>query len=261
MLNLVNLCNWPPWKIASWEFNDAPEPIHLSGVRMTNRSLFETLQTVADPRRRGEIFHDFVSVKFNLHEWQTHAASARRNLRHSYVRFLHGWGIDSNSVEGAVLKAWVESRLGIPATFHRGKLLGHDTESDAAYAHDRMRGFMRTNAINSQLDLLYEFCQDELVRRQVPGPWLTLYRGTCDADEYPLLATRDRRNKCVRLNSLNSFTSDIDCAWEFGSTVWEVRVPLVKLFFFSGLLPNNILRGENEYLVIGGEYWVKELLY
>jgi len=35
----------------------------------------------------------------------------------------------------------------------------------------------------------------------------------------------------------------------------------VKIFFFSGLLPDSLLRGENEYLVIGGEYDVRSLLY
>ena len=63
------------------------------------------------------------------------------------------------------------------------------------------------------------------------------------------------------MNNLSSFTSERECAWEFGSTVWETSVPTAKIFFFSGLLPDSILKGEDEYLVIGGEYRVKELLY
>jgi NAD+--dinitrogen-reductase ADP-D-ribosyltransferase len=61
------------------------------------------------------------------------------------------------------------------------------------------------------------------------------------------------------MNNISSFTADRDCAWEFGSTVWEVRVPLTKIFFFSGLLPDNLLKGEDEFMVIGGEYRVRRL--
>ena len=31
----------------------------------------------------------------------------------SYLKLLQGWGLDSNSAAGAVLKGWVESRFGI----------------------------------------------------------------------------------------------------------------------------------------------------
>jgi NAD+--dinitrogen-reductase ADP-D-ribosyltransferase len=37
-------------------------------------------------------------------------------------------------------------------------------------------------------------------------------------------------------------------------------VPLVKVFFFSRLLPESILKGEEEYLVIGGDYRVRTVL-
>ena len=46
-------------------------------------------------------------------------------------------------------------------------------------------------------------------------------------------------------------------AWEFGYTVWQVQVPISKIFFFNGLLPNSILKGEGEFMVIGGEYRVR----
>ena len=59
------------------------------------------------------------------------------------------------------------------------------------------------------------------------------------------------------MNSLVSFTSDEERAWEFGDTVWEIRAPLAKIFFFNGLLPNSIMKGEGEYMVIGGEYRVR----
>jgi len=64
----------------------------------------------------------------------------------------------------------------------------------------------------------------------------------------------------VRLNNLNSFTPDQERAFEFGSTVWQTRVPLVKIVFFSRLLPSPILKGEYEFLVLGGAYRVKTVL-
>jgi len=38
-------------------------------------------------------------------------------------------------------------------------------------------------------------------------------------------------------------------------------VPLAKIVFFSGLLPKSLLTGESEYLVLGGHYKVRTLLY
>jgi NAD+--dinitrogen-reductase ADP-D-ribosyltransferase len=49
-------------------------------------------------------------------------------------------------------------------------------------------------------------------------------------------------------------------AWEFGSSAWEVEVPLAKIVFFSGLLPKSLLAGESEHLVLGGYYNVRTLL-
>ena len=229
-------------------------------VREENRRLFALLDAEPAHSRRGEIFHEYLSVQFALHHWQEHERSARSSLRNSYVRFLRGWAVDSNSIEGAVLKGWVHSRLGIPPTFHC-EPLGRSPENQERYAIDRIRGSARTNAIESQLDLLFEFSQYELARRHPDERWLTLYRGTFDGDAYENLLADGAKHPVVRMNNISSFTSDRECAWEFGSTVWEVRVPLAKIFFFSDLLPESILRGEQEYLVIGGHYRVRKLLY
>lgn len=259
--HVVNLCNRPPWVIASEEFNASPKRLRLSGVREANRFLFDKLRGIDDPVRRGEVLNEYMTVKFHLHEWDKHQGAARKSLRNSYVRFLRGWGVDANSIEGAVLKSWVESRFGLRPTYHRGKLLGASPEDDLTFARDRMKGMARTNAINSQLDLLYEFCQMELARRLPGEHWLRLYRGTYDAGEYDVIDSAAGRARCVRLNNLSSFTSDRELAWEFGSRVWEVKTPIVKVFFFSDLLPNSLLRGESEYLVIGGEFRVREVTF
>jgi len=258
---IVNLCNLPPWVIASEEYNARPIPLHLSGVRESNAYFFKKIATVDDPHQRGRILDDFMDVKFRLHEWKNNTGSARRGLRNSYVRFFRGWGADSNSVEGAVLKDWVRSRFGLIPTYHRGKLLGDNIDDDYQFAIDRMRGIACTNSLYSQFDLLYEFCQYELFRRHPGETHLKLFRGTYDAGEYDIIRQEGDRRSCVRLNNVSSFTTDRECAWEFGSRVWEVESPLPKIIFFSDLLPNSILRGEHEYLVIGGEFRVREMIY
>lgn len=246
----------PPWVIASLDFQSHPRSLHIVGVRRDNRLLFERLATIDDPAERGRVFDDYMNVKFYLHDWQAHETSARQSLKNSYLRFLRGWGVDSNSIEGAVLKAWVESRFGIRPRYHRGAV-EPGTRSYLPFARDRMLGHARTNAIDSQLDLLFEFCQSEARRRKLAR--LVLYRGTHDADQHRVSRRYSKRDYVVELNNLCSFSSDPERAWEFGSTVWQVEVPAQRICYFAGLLPRSVLRGEDEYLVLGGEHRVKEL--
>ena len=261
MVNSFNNCNLPPWVIASRHFNENPQHLEIQGVRAANRFLFDRLDTIASAEERACVFNDYMSVKFQLHLWQDQATStARKSLKNSYLRFLRGWMMDSNSVEGAVLKGWVESRMGLPPTFHTERIVGIHDETYMKYAVDRTKGSARTSAINSQLDILYEYCQYELAKKYPDRQTLTLYRGTFERSEHDLLETISKRVEVVRLNNLNSFTTDEERAWEFGFIVWEVQVPLSKIFFFSELLPTSILKGEGECLVIGGEFRVKRLL-
>ncbi|MBT1071888.1 NAD(+)--dinitrogen-reductase ADP-D-ribosyltransferase [Pelotalea chapellei] len=259
--NSFNHCNLPPWVIASRHFNDNPQPLSIQGVREGNRFLFERLADIASQEERAVVFNDYMSVKFQLHLWQDQATdSARKSIKNSYLRFLRGWMMDSNSVEGAVLKRWVESRMGIAPTFHRARITDLHGEEYFNFTVDVMRGSARTNAIQSQLDLLYEYCQYELQRSNSETAAQILYRGTCDAAEYDLLEQVSRREQIVRFNNLVSCTAEEERAWEFGSTVWEVHVPLAKIFFYGGLLPGSILKGEEEYLVIGGDYRVRKVM-
>jgi NAD+--dinitrogen-reductase ADP-D-ribosyltransferase len=253
-----NHCNLPPWVIASRHFNDNPQPIELMGVREANRFLFQRLEEIGSQEERAVFFNDYMSVKFQLHQWEEQATDkARKSIKNSYLRFLRGWGMESNSIEGAVLKGWAESRIGLGPTFHKARIKGIQSEEYFVFAIDRMKGSERTNAINSQLDLLYEYSQFELARRFPGERWLTLYRGVFDEDEHELLEIIGKRERIVRLNNLSSFTSHEERAWEFGYTVWEVQVPVCKIFFFNELLPSSILKGEGEFIVLGGEYRVK----
>ncbi len=257
----INRCNLPPWAIASRHFNANPQKLEIQGVRQANRLLFERLAQLASREQRGTQFHDYMDVKFQLHQWQEqNSKSSRKSLKNSYLRFLRGWLFDSNSIEGAVLKAWVESRIGLLPTFHRQSIDHLEDEAYQRFAFDRMKGAERTSAILSQFDLLYEFVQFELELLYPGRTHLKLYRGINDLDEHRILAQHSKKACLLRLNSLNSFTDDFEHAWEFGNRVLKAEVPLVKIFFCGGLLPRSLFKGEGELLVIGGEYEVEVLI-
>lgn len=249
----------PPWVIASHYFNDNPQPLEIQGVKESNRFLFEKLAAIPSHQERALLFNDYMSVKFHLHHWQEQATgSAQMSIRNSYLRFLKGWKIDSNSISGAVLKRWVESRIGINPTFHKARIDDINSEGYFDFSVDVMKGSAQTSAIQSQFDLLYEFGQFELARKYPDRNAVTLYRGTHDAEEYDILETIGKREQIVRMNNLVSFTSDEERAWEFGRTVWKMTVPICKIFFYTDLLP-GILKGEDEYMIIGGEYRVQRI--
>lgn len=122
------------------------------------------------------------------------------------------------------------------------------------YIEEKMNSRYHNNCIYMQLDLLYEFCQWVIERFQVPAAThKTLYRGVNALGDW------SREHKIVHFNSIVSFTDRYSIASEFGGYVLEVEVPMVKLVFFNDLLPHHALRGEAEYLVIGGDYRVKVL--
>ena len=43
---------------------------------------------------------------------------------------------------------------------------------------------------------------------------------------------------------------------EFGDYILETHVPVTKILFFNRLIPQAPLKGESEYMVIGGDYTV-----
>jgi NAD+--dinitrogen-reductase ADP-D-ribosyltransferase len=259
----LNRCNLSPWIIGSEEFQANPLPLEIDGARATDARLFRRLAEIADPEERSRLFHDYVSVKFSLNERIERNGKAKSP--YSYVNLLRAWGADSNRQAGAVLKAWVESRFGILATYHNGRL-ADSAAAREAFTLDRIRGAAKSIGALMQLDLLYTFCQDELRRRWPEARCKTLYRGTHDAEEYAIhdqAGPEDGQSKritLVQLNNLSSFTSDPEVAWEFGSSAWKVEVPLAKIIFFSGLLPKSLLMGESEHLVLGGYYKVRLML-
>jgi NAD+--dinitrogen-reductase ADP-D-ribosyltransferase len=259
----LNRCNLSPWIISSEEFQANPLPLEIDGARTTDLGLFRGLEKIPDAAQRSQFFHDYLCAKFSLNEkFELHGKS---KSPYSYVHLLRAWGADSNGPAGAVLKSWVESRFGLLATYHKGRL-AEDRAAREAFMFDRTRGAAKSIGVLMQLDLLYTFCQDELIRRFPEERWKMLYRGTHDSEEYTIrkqdgeTEERSPRTALVQLNNLSSFASDAEVAWEFGSSAWEVKVPFAKIIFFSGLLPKSCLAGESEHLVLGGYYNVHGLI-
>jgi NAD+---dinitrogen-reductase ADP-D-ribosyltransferase len=250
-------CNIPAFVLASQTFQDNPSQIEILGVREAERALFDRLDAIEDPELRREAFHDYMAGRFQIDPRRSASKTAGKAPQRDYIHFLLGWRIDSNSRSGAVLKSWVESRFGLLATYHGG-ILAEDPAARMKYLNDKR--YAEPKRVTMQLDLAYALCQYELARRLPGKRWMTLYRGTHDPEEYAVHRDSAGDGSIVALNNLSSFTSDPEVAWEFGSSVWKVAVPLPKVVFFGGLLPRNWPESEKEYLVLGGEYRVKKLL-
>ncbi len=251
--------------LASTLFNEHPVPLTISGVREANYGLFEQIDRIDDPVRAAGIFEDYMFVLFGLSgelKSGKDNPSGPRRFRSSYPKLLSGWGFDSNGPQGAVLKGWVESRFGLYPTFHREPLNRFGSAAWMSYVAEKMSSRFHNNSINLQLDLLYEFCQWSLRRFSLDNRrHITLYRGENRFDEHHALGISDQRFQTLRLNNLVSMTANRHTACEFGDFILEIKVPLVKIFFFDQLLPQHPLKGEGEYLVIGGEYRVRVNYY
>ncbi|CCG09211.1 NAD(+)--dinitrogen-reductase ADP-D-ribosyltransferase [Pararhodospirillum photometricum] len=258
----TNLVGIPTDLLANPQFNDAAPPMHISGVREMNGSLFEMLAQAPDLESAGEAFYKYMAAVYGLDPEQQEgpppAKGAVRRFRSSYLRLLKGWGYDTNAREGAVLKGWVESRFGLFPTFHKAPIPRITAPSWAVYVEEKMASRFHNNAIYSQLDLLYEFCQWAIDRFMAPeGRKIRLYRGVNDFTEHQRVEQVDNRTVIIRLNNLVSFSSDRSVADCFGDTILEAWVPTSKIVFFNTLLPTHPLNGEGEYLVVGGDYLVK----
>lgn len=258
-LPAFNRINVPPRALATTSYNEKPVRLEIEGSRDTHKRLFAKLEKMPCSEERSSYFQGYMDVAFSLYQWsaQDHPSS-RLSLKNSYLRFLLGWMYDSNSRDGAVLKWWVQSRFGIPPTFHRGIIGDSGTPGHLGYERDRANGSLRTNSIEHQLDLLYEFIQGELHSGMGEETGhLVLYRGVYGVDDHLVVEQRGKDRYLIWLNNLNSFTREFERAWEFGDRVMEVQVPLPKVFFDGALLHSGVLQGEEEVLVIGGQYDVR----
>ncbi len=225
-----------------------------------NPGLFGKLERVSVRSEAAQIFEDYMDVLFGLNDEQRRVggAAGRRRYRSSYQRLLEGWAFDSNGPEGAVLKGWVESRFGLFPTFHKQPIERFSSPAWIRYVEEKMSSRFHNNAIQMQLDLLYEFAQWTLARSSKRGErHRTLYRGVDGFEENQVLERYEKGRALVLLNNLVSFTADRGVAEQFGGWVLTARVPLVKILFFRELLPHHVLQSEAEHLVIGGGFVVE----
>ncbi len=258
----TNLVGRPPDLLASCDFNENPAPLCIWGVREMNHSLFDMLDQASDLADADEAFGGYMMAMFGIDPEQLEKSTNRKRFRSSFLRLIKGWGYDSNSPEGAVLKGWVESRFGICPSYHKEMMGEASSPAWTVYVQEKMSSRFHNNAIWVQLDLLFEFCQWVIERFAFPDrTHLTLYRGVNAFDEHRIVERTDKRNVVIRLNNLISFTSDRTVASCFGDTILTAQVPLCKILFYNGLLATHPLKGEGEYLVIGGEYRVTAEYY
>ena len=255
----INHCNLPALILGGLTFQRHPVPLMLDGVAELHAKLFALLDKLDDLERRAQQFMDYMTVYFRLQTLQDSSSPGRRYLRGraDYLRMVRGWAFDPDCREGAVLKGWVESRFGLLTLYHRGSLRDRSSETYLRYLEARSKGLYSTNSLEAQLDLLYTYCQYEL-RRQLPNrQHLSLYRGFNKLGDEEVLAQNGRR-RIVLLNNLSSFTSSWERADEFGDHMLRAQVPLAKIFFYNRML-RGMLKGEDEYVVIGGVYEVERL--
>ena len=254
----TNFVGIPTGLLASTAYNDYPAALHIHGVRETNPALFRMLADSTCVAEGIEAFRNYMQTVFELEARPTVDANGRKRYRSSYLRLLRGWGFDANAREGAVLKSWVESRFGLLPTYHKVRLGHFPSEAWIAYIEEKMSPRFHNNSIFLQLDLLYEYAHWMLAHYLMPGKThVTLYRGVNDFAEHQLLSRSGKRDAVARQNNLISFSQDRDVADRFGDTILEVEVPITKILFFNGLLPGHVLKGEGEYLVIGGDFRVR----
>jgi len=245
----TNLINIPTGMFVSNEYNWKVQPITISGVWEYYSDIFNAIKRAENLAAAENIFKNAMETLFSLSE--------RHNGKKmgSYTRLLKGWLFDSNSIEGAVMKGWVESRFGITPFFHKEIIPDVNSEEYYEYMVEKMDVKHNKNLIFHQLDLLYTYTQVVLeIFYQESLPKLKLYRGVNDLSEHLVVKELEGKKICIEQNSLVSFTSDRDIASQFGDYILTSDIPYTKIVFFSEVLPNVKFNGEKEYLVLGGRY-------
>jgi len=255
----INRCNLPADILGGLTYQRHPTPLQIDGVADLHKPLWALLDDIPGAGERAERFAGYMENHFRLRQPEdaglvTGQSGARAKA--SYLRVVRGWAFDSESREAAVLKGWVESRFGLSPRHHGEPLREPGSAAWQRYVEIRAQGLRGTNALESQLDLLYAYTQYELARQFPQRTHLRLYRGVNRLAEHETVQDNRQGEKVLLLNNINSFSRPRERAGEFGDDLLAVDVPLPKLAFFSRLLP-GMLRGEDEYVVIGGLYRVR----
>lgn len=250
----INRCNLPPNILGSLTFQQYPTDLLIDGLADLHASLYRHLDSQTNAKNRAQRFMDYMTVHFTLDKPEEAGANDdTKRQKADYLKLLRGWFFNSESQEAAVIKGWVESRFGLATRYHGGKIDAPDSPAYQAFTLARAQGLFNTNALESQLDLLYSFCQYEWSRRRPDQSHLTLYRGMNKEDDFDILERHDKNRATIILNSVNSFSKDPERAGEFGDIVLRAAIPRQKVLYHEGLLPGR-LQGEAEYIVLGGVY-------
>ncbi len=256
----INRCNLPSVILGSLTFQQHPAPLKLDGVEELHAELFALLDAIDNTTERARIFCDGLNAHFCLDHLEDAGldAGTGKRAKANWLRILRGWSFDTDSREGAVLKGWVESRFGLVPRHHGEPLRDFTSRAWQRYEEMRATGLYGTNALEAQLDLLYAYGQYEFARAGRQGGHLTLYRGINRLDEHEVLSGQHRpqERQVVLFNNITSFSTSRERAGEFGDYILAVDVPVAKIFFHCAQMP-GVLKGEDEYLVIGGAYAVK----
>ncbi|MBF0346209.1 MAG: NAD(+)--dinitrogen-reductase ADP-D-ribosyltransferase [Magnetococcales bacterium] len=237
-------------------FQKSPVALELVGVREVHHELFDKLAPLATHAERAVQFMDYMTVHFFMRHLEKVGYTAGARLdRHKvdYQRILRGWMFNPDGREAAVLKGWVASRFGLLPRYHNGPLDDYEGTAFQNFLKMQSAGLYNTNALESQLDVLYAYSQYELAHNNPHRRHWSLYRGFNGMDEQECFVRHGKRRAVVLLNNLNSFSEFRERADEFGDTIMEVQVPLAKIVFYHGLLP-GAFKGEGEVMVIGGLY-------
>jgi NAD+--dinitrogen-reductase ADP-D-ribosyltransferase len=176
----LNRCNLPPEVLGDLSFQENPKPIHIDGVAQLHKTLFQQLDGIMLSSDRCQLFSRYMSAHFSLEaldEAGYDPAMVVDRSRANYLRVLRGWFFDSDCLEGAVIKSWVESRFGLRPRYHKGSIRSINDTAYVRFASHRARGLYNTNGLEAQLDLLYSYCQYELSRQNPGHTSVVLYRG------------------------------------------------------------------------------------
>ena len=260
----TNLVGVPAPVLASCAFNLNPVPLSIAGTRETHPGLFALLERSQDLNEARAMFVHYLVIAFGLRKPESHELAAmgmaeQRRWRSSWRKLLQGWGMDANGPAGAVLKGWVESRFGLVPGFHKAPLARFPSPAWMTYLEEKTASRYHNNNIHQQLDLLFEFCQWALRRFPPPGSatparHLRLWRGSNQCEEQVVAGRLQDRRCTIRLNNIVSFSLSHADAACFGDWIFEAQVPACKVLVFPGLLPGQVLQGEQEVLALGGDY-------
>jgi NAD+--dinitrogen-reductase ADP-D-ribosyltransferase len=255
----LNHCNLPAELLGSHIYQQHPVPLTIDCVAELHGAFFCGLDNIQKAEERAVHFRQYMCSAFLLGQSEEAGFVPEKSIIHrekaDYLRLLRGWMFNPDGIEGAVMKRWVESRFGLLTLNHHGLLNGESSAASQAYHSDYVRGLYNSNALESQLDLLYSYCQYELQRRFPDRTHWRLYRGVNHIEKHNSLGNMSGGQQLLLFNNLNSFSCDRDLSDTFGDIILEAHVPVTKLLYFPELL-TGVLKGEYEYLLIGGVYQV-----